>query len=426
MVVRHPDTAAPRPSGSPSPAAEYPTVGTFVAWLRREHGFSQPELGAVVGRSIRSIAAYEQGLRRPPATFLLDVMDAMRVEDVSFNDVATWYGYQPVTTVDPAGYRSIHEYVAAVRVFFGYSRAGFAATLGCSVGVVRGYEHCVKPDEIFLRKLIRRHTAPTVQYRDVAAAFRTLRPTVGDCRLREMFRVLQNTRTASTKHDALRDRLIIEHLDLARALAHRYRHWRVASDDAAQVACEALVRAVDRCDPRYGDFVPYLRKWVAGSIREYARCMSLTGTARTPLSRNRVAGARDGLTQELAREPTHAELAAHLGVQVRTLEKTLQAWRAAAPISLDLPHQRTGLTIATRMPAATDGRCNEHDMSDLVRGLLDQLRPDHRRVIELRYLHDADVASVAAQIGCSTPDAEIRLAEALEHLRHQARHIYDT
>lgn len=426
MVVRRRDATTPRLSCSPSPAAKHPTVGMFVAWLRREHGLSQPELGAVVGRSLASIAAYEQGLRRPPATFLLDALDAMPVEGISFNDVAAWYEYRPATTLDPAGYRSIHEYVAAVRLSFGYSRAGFAATLGCSVGVVRGYEHCVKPDEVLLRKLVRRHTAPKVQYRDVVAAFRTLRPTVEDRRLREMFNILRNTRTGSAKHDVLRDRLIIEHLDLARTLAHRYRHWRVPSDDAAQVAYEALVRAVDRCDPRYGDFVPYLQKWVAGSIREYARSMSITGTARTLLSRGMVAGARDGLTQKLAREPTRAELAAHLGIRVRTLEKTLQAWQAAAPISIDLPHQRTGLPIAANLPAATDSSSDEHDMSDLIRGLLDQLHPDHRRVIELRYLHDTDVASVADQIACSTADVEVRLAEALEHLRHQARHVYDT
>jgi DNA-binding transcriptional regulator YiaG len=170
MVVRSHATT-PRPPRCSSPASKYPTGGAFIAWARREHGFSQPELGAVVGRSVTSIAAYEQGLRRPPPTFPLDVLDAMPVKGISFNDVATWYRYRPVTTRDPAEYRSIHEYVAAVRVFFGYSRAGFAATLGCTVSVVRAYEHCVKPDEILLRRLVRRHTAPQVQYRDVAAAF---------------------------------------------------------------------------------------------------------------------------------------------------------------------------------------------------------------------------------------------------------------
>jgi len=424
MVVRSHATTL-RPLRCSSPASKYPTVGAFIAWVRREHGFSQPELGTVVGRSVTRIAAYEQGLRRPPATFLLDILDAMPVEGIGFNDVATWYAYRPVTTLDPAGYRSIHEYMAAVRVFFGYSRTGFAATLGCTVNVVRAYEHCVKPDEILLRRLVRRHTAPQVQYRDVATAFRTLRPTFEDRRLREIFSVLRNTQPESTTHGALRDRLIIEHLDLARALARRYRHWRVASDDAAQVAYEALIRAVDRCDPRYGDFIPYLRKWIAGSIREYAHTLSVAGTARTPLSRQTVAVARDALTQNLAGEPTRVELAAHLGVPLRTLENTLQAWQAAAPVSIDVPHQRTGRPIASTLPAEPGGRSHELEVSDLVHGLLDQLRPDHRRLIELRYLHNADIDKIAAQVASSTEDVEVRLAEALEHLRYQARHVYD-
>ncbi|MEW2383020.1 sigma factor [Micromonospora sp. NPDC047707] len=119
-----------------------------------------------------------------------------------------------------------------------------------------------------------------------------------------MFAILRNTEPGLAEHDALRDRLIVEHLDLARALARRHRHHRVPSDDAAQVACEALIRAVDHCDPRYGDFIPYLCKWVAGSIRAYARSLSLSGTVHTSLGRTAVATARDALTQELIRDPT--------------------------------------------------------------------------------------------------------------------------
>jgi hypothetical protein len=78
--------------------------------------FSQPELGAALGRSV---AAYEQGWRRPPRTFLLDLLDAMPVDRIRFNDVAVWYEYRPVTALDPADHHCIHEYLAAVRVFFG-------------------------------------------------------------------------------------------------------------------------------------------------------------------------------------------------------------------------------------------------------------------------------------------------------------------
>jgi RNA polymerase sigma factor (sigma-70 family) len=77
------------------------------------------------------------------------------------------------------------------------------------------------------------------------------------------------------------------------------------------------------------------------------------------------------------------------------------------------------------LAAEPGGRSPELEVSDLVHGLLDQLRPDHRRLIELRYLHNADIDEIAAQVASSTEDVEVRLAEALEHLRHQARHVYD-
>jgi hypothetical protein len=99
MVVRHRGVSPRRPRCS-SRASRYPMVGAFVDGIRREHGFSRPELGAVLGRSVASIAAYEQGWRRRPRTFLLDLLDAMPVDRISFNDVATWYEYRPVTTLD--------------------------------------------------------------------------------------------------------------------------------------------------------------------------------------------------------------------------------------------------------------------------------------------------------------------------------------
>ncbi|WDZ84698.1 hypothetical protein [Micromonospora cathayae] len=51
----------------------------------------------------------EQGLRKPSRPLLLDLLDAVHVGGVSFNDLADWYEYRPVTTIGPAAYRSIHE-----------------------------------------------------------------------------------------------------------------------------------------------------------------------------------------------------------------------------------------------------------------------------------------------------------------------------
>ncbi|MDM4719028.1 sigma-70 family RNA polymerase sigma factor [Micromonospora sp. WMMA1363] len=422
-VRRHP--RHPLSSGIPDSGSPWPNVGAFIAWIRREHGFSQAELSTIVGRSVASVASYEQGLRRPPRPLLLDLLDAMPVDGVNFNDVATWYEYRPITTIDPAAHRSVHEYVTAVRVFFGYTRAGFAATVGCTASAVRAYEHRVKPDGDVLRTLVRRHTTPWVRYQDVAAQFRTLRPTLRDRRLRDMFATLRNLQPGLAEHEALRNQLIVEHLDLARMLARRYQHYRVTCDDAEQVACEALIRAVDRCDPKYGDFIPYLGKWIAGSIRAHARSLSLSGTLRTPLGRTAVTTARDALTQELARDPTNTELAARLGVPASTLEKSLQAWRASTPISINIPHQRDTQPIQAILPAPSQSESFEIESADLVHELLGPLRPEQRRLIELRYLHDADVHEIARRVGFPPDEVETRLAEALEHLRRQAHDVHD-
>lgn len=50
------------------------------------------------------------------------------------------------------------------------------------------------------------------------------------------------------------------------------------SNDDAEVGVETLMHVADRCDPRYGDFVPYLRSCLFGKMRENARRSRLAGT----------------------------------------------------------------------------------------------------------------------------------------------------
>jgi RNA polymerase sigma-B factor len=210
----------------------------------------------------------------------------------------------------------------------------------------------------------------------------------------------------------------VEHVTVAHALARRYRHFLVTHEDATQAASEALVRAVDRCDPRYGDFIPFLRAWVKGSIRAFAHSQTARGSGRPAVSGAAIVAARDALTQELLREPTNAEVAARLGVPVKMLDDAHQLRRAGQYESIGFSPLRELSTSSHRAELA-----GETQLSDLVSGLLTGLTPDQRTLIELRYLFDSDVDKIAERVGLSIPDAEQRLAEALGHLRHQALHV---
>ena len=69
-----------------------------------------------------------------------------------------------------------------------------------------------------------------------------------------------------------RSRLIEQYLPLARGAARRFARRGVERDDLTQVASLAIVRAVDRCDPRRSELLPaYVSRSVDGELRRHLR-----------------------------------------------------------------------------------------------------------------------------------------------------------
>ena len=424
-MIRHRSSAAPegvRKGWSTDPPPECPTLGAFIAWVRLRHSLSQRALGDVVDRSADVIGLYERGWRKPPPIIILDMLDGLPMADVAFNDVASWYSYRLVESLDPWSYDSIHAYVAGVRVYRGYSRVEFAAKLGCDPDRLRAVEHREKPAEEFLHRLVNRHLGPDFTYEHLRARFRTLRPNPDDQRRRGMFAELRRVEHGSPRYRALREQLIVDHLELARQIGLRVRHHRVPSPEAVQLASEALIRAVDGCDPRFGDFEPYLRKWVRGSIYQFARRAWVPGTA-TAVGAHGGAVARfvNEFGSEQGRDPTVEEVQAKLGLPRAVIQQALRARAARTTMSLDERHPDSGLAISDTLADGRSPHPAESADSIPVRELLDRLNPDQREVVALRYLDDLAVPDIAARTGRADPAIEDLLRGALDLLRAALR-----
>jgi RNA polymerase sigma-B factor len=391
---------------------EFRHVGELLARVRDVYGLTQREMGAALDRSSNTIRDYEFGRRKPPPIFIYDLLDSLPVAGLGFNDIADRFDYRPIESFDPNRYGSIHAYVAGVRILRGHSRASFAATVGCGPDTVRRCEHRDKPDELFLRRLVRRHLRSKVSYADLVRRFRTLRPDPTDLRLRARFGELRGLPARSPGRERLRDELIKENLDLAHSLARRYGAGRGQRDDLAQVGAEALVHAVDGCDPRYGDFIPYLRKWVRGSVSQWARQQWLTGTAADVSPHGtRVVEARDELEQALRREPSPTEIAAHLGLSLEVVDRVLRALRSRYCGALD--ERGGGGAVNVISIDASPARA---DLSDPLKAALDALDPQARNVVAMRYVNDLDDDVIAARLGLSVQRVRYLVDIALHRL----------
>ena len=79
-------------------------------------------------------------------------------------------------------------------------------------------------------------------------------------------------RYAKTRDPRLREELIERFMPLARSLAWRYSWTPEPIDDLVQVACEGLVKAVDRYEPaRATAFSSYATPVILGTLRHYFR-----------------------------------------------------------------------------------------------------------------------------------------------------------
>ncbi len=87
--------------------------------------------------------------------------------------------------------------------------------------------------------------------------------------------------TGPTLDAAARERLIVEHLPLVRALARRYANRGEPLDDLIQVGTIGLIKAIDRFDPSRGNkLASFATPTILGEIRRHFRDRSWT--ARCP------------------------------------------------------------------------------------------------------------------------------------------------
>jgi RNA polymerase sigma-B factor len=207
-----------------------------------------------------------------------------------------------------------------------------------------------------------------------------------------------------------RDRVIVNHLPLARALALRYRGRGESLDDLVQVASLALVKAADRWEPERGlKFSTYAVPTIVGELRRYFR--DYTWDVRPPRRLQELTGvvarARDELAGALGREPTSGELAERLDRPVAEIEEALEATHARRLPPLDAT---TASTLDDGY-AQVEGRITFQQLTA-------PLDARAREALRLRFEDDLHQHEIAARLGVSQVSVSRLLRASLKELRH--------
>ena len=258
----------------------------------------------------------------------------------------------------------------------------------------------------------RRHVAPKV--------CRSGRNAV---RERKLFR-------AARRHDrGARERLVVSHLGLVRAVASRYRDLGLPFDDLVQEGALGLLDAIDRYDPSRGtEFDAFARFRVRRAIRnaltEQARLVRLP--KQVVERRRMLARVQARLTSETARMPTPVELSAATGLSLASILEALTATVAA--ISLDAPTAHNGSTLANLTADSTaadpEGAALSAEEARLVRDAVARLAPRSREIVSRHFGLDGcetTVAAVAVNLHLSERRTRTIECDALHQLAFELR-----
>ncbi|MEU7152674.1 RNA polymerase sigma factor SigF [Streptomyces sp. NPDC045456] len=231
----------------------------------------------------------------------------------------------------------------------------------------------------------------------------------------------------TAEYQYARNTLIEMNLSLVRFAASRFRGRGQDlghAEDIIQVGTIGLIKAIDRFDlSREVEFSTFAVPYIVGEIKRFFRDSTWAVHVPRRVQELRVELSRAGekLAADLGREPTVAELAAHLKIAEDEVVDAIAASNGYTAGSLDGTGDGSGTAGESR--AIADVMGDDDPAMELVENLnalaplLHELDDRRRRIIEMRFVQEMTQAQIGAELGISQMHVSRLLARTLDQLR---------
>ena len=238
-------------------------------------------------------------------------------------------------------------------------------------------------------------------------------PVITNERMRELFPLVHGGDMTA------REEFIRGNLRLVLSVLQRFQHRCENVDDLFQVGCIGLIKALDNFDVTQNvRFSTYAVPMIIGEIRRYLRDNNAIRVSRSLRDiAYKALGTRDRLSRELGREPTIAEIAKKLEMDVEDVTLALEAIQD--PVSLCEPIGGDNADALTIGDQVRDDRVSADDwLQDIaIREALNRLNEREQRILSLRFFQGRTQMEVAAEIGISQAQVSRLEKAALTHMR---------
>ncbi|MCF2533414.1 SigB/SigF/SigG family RNA polymerase sigma factor [Yinghuangia soli] len=236
----------------------------------------------------------------------------------------------------------------------------------------------------------------------------------------ELLVVLQEAEEGTELYSRVRSAIVSANFRLVLYEARRYRN-RDTYEDVVQTGMVGLIKAINAYDPAYGgDFARFALPTVRGEIKRFFRDTSWAVHVPRSQQENylKVTRAADELQQQLGREATEDEIAAHTGLTKDEVDNGRDADRAYTVGSLDAPP--SGGTDARPLAdiiGYTEAGLELVDLRESVKPLIAGLDERDRTILRLRFWEDLTQSQIGERLGISQMHVSRLITRILAQLR---------
>jgi RNA polymerase sigma-B factor len=241
---------------------------------------------------------------------------------------------------------------------------------------------------------------------------------VNDLSKRREARLFNHLR--ETGDPATREKLVRKYLPLARHTARRFQRTGDSVEDLYQVACYALVKAVDGFDATRGvAFTSYATPTIIGELKRHARDTGWglrvpRGLQERVLEVERAIGA---LTAERGHSPAPRHIVDATGLTSEEVLEALEAGSSHTLESLDMRLAADGDALTRLdMLGSIDPSYELVEDAQTLAPALRELPERERRILALRFVDELPQSEIARQLGISQMHVSRLLRSTLQEL----------
>ena len=233
---------------------------------------------------------------------------------------------------------------------------------------------------------------------------------------------------------ACKEKLIISNLRLVVKIAKNYLNLESSFIDLIQEGNIGLMKAAEKFDYRLGcRFSTYASYWIKHYITRFIAKKSRA--IRVPIRKGdlfkKINKSREGLLNELGREPSSRDIALQLGVDEKVVSEILGFFQPTVSLEYHLNDADFSLLEVisdTKSHSPSDGIFRK-DLAGELNCALDSLMDNERRILKLRFGFDDDrpitLKEVGGEFGVSAETVRQIETRAMKKIKRRFSHLQD-